>query len=107
MASGLSGQNFAFNGYLPIDAHARAARLKQLEQRSGREASAQMFIETPFRNVRMFEAVLGAWFARYDAVRGGGRDGGKRIYTYPPGRRWRKEAVPDIDKRPTVFIIQK
>lgn len=107
MASGLSGQNFAFNGYLPIDAHARAARLKQLEQRSGREASAQMFIETPFRNVRMFEAVLGACSPDTMLCVAADVTGeSEYIRTLPVGR-WRKEAVPDIDKRPTVFIIQK
>lgn len=57
MASGLSGQNFAFNGYLPIDATARIKRIKQLEERSRAEKQTQFFIETPYRNASMLETL--------------------------------------------------
>lgn len=107
MASGLSGQNFAFNGYLPIDASARAVRLRQLEQRSEKESSAQMFIETPFRNVKMFEAVLAACSPSTLLCVAADITGEEEsIATYSIAQ-WRKVPVPDIDKRPTVFIIQK
>ena len=56
MASGLEGQRFAFCGYLPREAKERAQRIRELEQRSGREKETQIFIETPYRN----EALLGA-----------------------------------------------
>lgn len=57
MASGLNGQSFAFHGYLPTDANDRAARLRQLEQRSRQEKQTQILIETPYRNEAMLEAL--------------------------------------------------
>ena len=58
MASGMNGQQFTFNGYLPIQQSARAAAIKTLESRSEKETSTQIFIETPFRNTALFEALL-------------------------------------------------
>lgn len=58
MASGFNGQSFAFHGYLPIGDEARAARLKQLEQRVYAEDQTQLFIETPYRNVRLMQFLL-------------------------------------------------
>lgn len=57
MASGLNGQSFAFNGYLPTDAALRGKRLKELEIRSRHEKQTQLFIETPYRNAAMLEAI--------------------------------------------------
>lgn len=57
MASGLNGQSFAFNGYLPTDAAARTKRIKQLEDRSRQEKQTQLLIETPYRNGAMLEAL--------------------------------------------------
>jgi 16S rRNA (cytidine1402-2'-O)-methyltransferase len=58
MASGLNGQSFAFNGYLPTDAGQRDKRIKELEQRSRKEKQTQLFIETPYRNAAMLEALV-------------------------------------------------
>ena len=58
MSSGLGGQSFAFNGYLPVDASDRAKRLKALESRAWTEGQTQLFIETPYRNEKMFQALL-------------------------------------------------
>ncbi len=58
MASGLNGQSFAFNGYLPTDPALRTKRLKELEQRSRNEKQTQLFIETPYRNGAMLEALV-------------------------------------------------
>jgi 16S rRNA (cytidine1402-2'-O)-methyltransferase len=58
MASGLNGQSFAFNGYLPTDAAQRAKRIRELEQRSRAEKQTQLFIETPYRNAAMLEALV-------------------------------------------------
>lgn len=57
-ASGLNGQNFAFVGYLPQDAAARLARLRELEALALRSGQAQLFIETPYRNAALFGALL-------------------------------------------------
>ena len=58
MASGLNGQSFAFNGYLPIDDGQRINRVKQLEARAYSEDQTQLFIETPYRNVKMMQTLL-------------------------------------------------
>jgi 16S rRNA (cytidine1402-2'-O)-methyltransferase len=58
MASGLEGQRFAFCGYLPRDARERAARIKELEQRSRKERETEIFIETPYRNEALMAALL-------------------------------------------------
>jgi 16S rRNA (cytidine1402-2'-O)-methyltransferase len=60
MASGLNGQSFAFNGYLPTDAAQRTKRIQQLEQRSRAEKQTQLLIETPYRNAAMLEALANA-----------------------------------------------
>ena len=60
MASGLNGQSFAFNGYLPTDAAQRSKRIKELEQRSRSEKQTQLLIETPYRNAAMLEALVSA-----------------------------------------------
>ncbi len=58
MASGLNGQRFAFQGYLPVDAARRASRIKLVEQRSSHEESTQLFIETPYRNDALLAALI-------------------------------------------------
>lgn len=57
-ASGLNGQSFAFVGYLPIEAAARAARIRELEATSRRLAQTQVMIETPYRNAALLAALL-------------------------------------------------
>ena len=57
-ASGLNGQSFAFVGYLPVEAAARAARIRELESLSRRAAQAQLAIETPYRNPALLAALL-------------------------------------------------
>lgn len=58
MGSGFNGQSFAFHGYLPIDESKRAQRLKQLEARVYSEDQTQLFIETPYRNMKMMQTLL-------------------------------------------------
>jgi 16S rRNA (cytidine1402-2'-O)-methyltransferase len=60
MASGLNGQSFAFNGYLPTDAAQRAKRIGQLETRSRTDKQTQLLIETPYRNAAMLDALVTA-----------------------------------------------
>jgi 16S rRNA (cytidine1402-2'-O)-methyltransferase len=57
-ASGLNGQSFAFVGYLPVDAAARSARIRELEALSRRTAQTQLMIETPYRNAQLLAALL-------------------------------------------------
>lgn len=60
MASGLNGQSFAFNGYLPTDAAQRTKRIKFLEERSRQDKQTQLFIETPYRNAALLAAIVNA-----------------------------------------------
>ena len=57
-ASGLNGQSFAFVGYIPVSAEARAARIRSVEATSRREGQTQLLIETPYRNAALLEALL-------------------------------------------------
>lgn len=57
MGSGLNGQSFAFNGYLPVDADERAKKLRDLEQRSRKAMQTQVWIETPYRNGALLDAL--------------------------------------------------
>lgn len=57
-ASGLNGQRFAFEGYLPQQAEPRLARMRELEQRSRREGQTQIAIETPYRNTALLQALI-------------------------------------------------
>lgn len=57
-ASGLNGQNFAFVGYLPADADQRKERIRQLESLALKTGQSQLFIETPYRNAAMLQALL-------------------------------------------------
>ena len=60
MASGLNGQRFAFNGYLPVDRSARAAAIRRLEERVRHSHETQLFIEAPYRNNQMLETLASA-----------------------------------------------
>ncbi len=57
ISSGLNGQNFAFNGYLPVKPAERSAKLRELERRAG-EGYAQIFMETPYRSQKMVETII-------------------------------------------------
>ena len=58
IASGFNGQNFTFNGYLPIDKNARIKKIKELENKAIREDQTQIFMETPFRNMSLLNDIL-------------------------------------------------
>ncbi|TSA29112.1 MAG: SAM-dependent methyltransferase [Bacteroidetes bacterium] len=58
MASGFNGQNFAFHGYLPIDRKDRQRRIRELERSAVERDQTQLFIETPYRNKALFEALI-------------------------------------------------
>jgi 16S rRNA (cytidine1402-2'-O)-methyltransferase len=109
MASGLSGQSFAFNGYLPTDAVQRAKRIKTLEDRSRQEKQTQLFIETPYRNGVLLESLAGACSpATQICVATDLTLTTERIKTQPAAK-WKADlasgGMPDFHKRPTVFLL--
>jgi len=104
-ASGLNGQKFCFHGYLPVQDHARAAALAELEDRSRRDAATQIFIETPYRNNQLLETLLRTCAAEtLLCIATDLTLAGESVRTQAVAR-WRA-AVPDINRRPTVFLLQ-
>lgn len=106
MASGFNGQNFAFNGYLPIDKRDRRKEIKRLESLSGEQQQSQSFIETPYRNNQMFESIISTLQPQTRlCVACDITLPTEYIKTYT-AEEWAKKKV-DLNKRPTIFIIQK
>ncbi|MCF8177049.1 MAG: SAM-dependent methyltransferase [Sulfuritalea sp.] len=105
MASGLDGQRFAFHGYLPAREPERSDRIVELEQESARKHQTQIFIETPYRNTALFNALLLA--CRPDTRICLATDltlDSEQIRTYRVNQ-WKSKPTPELDKRPTVFLM--
>lgn len=105
MASGLNGQRFAFQGYLPAKDAERTKALRELESESRKRHQTQLFIETPYRNRAMFEAILAS-------CQPGTRLTVATDLTLPGEtvrtltiQEWKKQTPPDIERRPTVFLL--
>ncbi|XZG71157.1 SAM-dependent methyltransferase [Chitinibacteraceae bacterium HSL-7] len=105
MASGANGQKFRFNGYLPAQEGERAQALKALEATSVREGQAELFIETPYRNDALFDAMLTQ--CKPDTRLTVARD-----LTCPDElvvslviADWKKAERPDLKKRPAIFVL--
>lgn len=105
MASGLNGQSFAFNGYLPVDESERAKKLKALESRAWNESQTQLLIETPYRNRKMFEAILHTLRPQTRlCVAAGITTADEYIHTHSI-QDWKRIQLPDLSKIPTIFLI--
>jgi len=107
MASGLEGQRFAFHGYLPVDRAPRRATLLKLEQESGREQRTQIFIEAPYRNQQLLQAILDTCHG--DTLLCLAVDltlETEFIHTRTIAA-WSKRELPVINRRPTVFLLQR
>ncbi|MGV0949461.1 MAG: SAM-dependent methyltransferase [Azonexus sp.] len=105
MASGLNGQRFAFQGYLPAKEAERAKTLRELEAESRKRGQTQIFIETPYRNQQLFASILqtcqpGTRFAVATDL----SLPGESVRTRTVGQ-WKKETPPEIERRPTVFLL--
>jgi len=105
MASGFNGQNFAFNGYLPIDKSERKNTLKRLEKISKEHNQSQLFIETPYRNNQLMESMCATLNSQTQlCVACDITLPSEYIKTFSMAQ-WKKTKV-DLHKRPTLFIIQ-
>jgi 16S rRNA (cytidine1402-2'-O)-methyltransferase len=105
ISSGMNGQNFAFNGYLPVDKTDRIRKLQFLENRAKAENQSQIFMETPFRNMKMIEDILS--ICRNETLLCIAADitlTSEFIKTKTISE-WKKN-IPEINKRPTIFIIK-
>ena len=105
MASGMNGQQFRFHGYLPIENAQRNKLLKELEAQSIRNGSTEIFIETPYRNNQLLDALLKECRPSSRLCIGVDITGpGEWIITRSI-RDWQKNK-PDIHKRPAIFLLQ-
>ena len=105
MASGLNGQSFAFNGYLPVKPPERSKALKALERRAHAEHQSQIFIEAPYRNVKLMEQMLQVCSPDTLLTVACDITSPEELIRSLSIKAWRAEGVPDIAKRPTIFII--
>lgn len=106
MASGLNGQNFAFNGYLPIDSKERKRKILELEQRSKQEQQAQLFIETPYRNNKMLEVLCQTLHPETMLCVACDITLPSEYIMTQPISKW-KGNKEDLHKRPAIFVIQQ
>lgn len=106
MASGLNGQNFAFNGYLPIDKSERRKAIKKLEKRSLDQNQAQCFIETPYRNNALLEDIVASVSPETSVCVACDLTLPSEFILTKPAKDWKNISV-DLHKRPTLFILQK
>ncbi len=105
IASGMNGQNFAFNGYLPIHPQDRTKKLLALEMRSRKEHQAQIFMETPFRNPKFLDDILKTLNKNTRLCIATDISLASESIVTKTIADW-KTQKPDIHKRPTIFIIQ-
>lgn len=104
MASGLSGQSFIFHGYLPIDKAERRKSIVQLEKDAGFKRTTQIFMETPFRNNQMFATILENCNPDTLLCVACNITAPDELVLTLPVRDWKKR-VPDLHKKPTIFLI--
>lgn len=106
MASGFNGQSFAFHGYLPIDGGERAKTLKHLEARAYTEHQTQLFIETPYRNLKMFDDILRTCRPQTKLCIAANLTCDDEYAVTRTVAEWKNQRPP-IDKIPCIFLISK
>jgi 16S rRNA (cytidine1402-2'-O)-methyltransferase len=106
MSSGFNGQNFAFNGYLPIDNSERKLAIKELEKLSKDKNQSQIFIETPYRNQKMFSELVNNLSPNTLLCVASDITLNSEFIKTLSVNEWKNQSI-DLHKRPTIFIIQK
>jgi 16S rRNA (cytidine1402-2'-O)-methyltransferase len=106
MASGFNGQGFTFNGYLPIDATERKKKIQQLEQIVTSNGIAQLFIETPYRNNPLLEAILQTCHPTTQLCIGVDITGPTESIKTATIQYW-KNNKPELHKKLAIFILGK
>ena len=105
MASGLNGQQFAFLGYLPVDKQARNLKLKEIEKRAQTYNETQIFIETPYRNMQMLEAILSICNANTRLCIASQVSLPDELIVTKRITEWKQSTLLDLHKKPTVFLL--
>lgn len=105
MASGFNGQRFAFEGYLPRDDQQRRHRLQQMLRRIDSERQTQIFIETPYRNLRLFEDLINTLPPQTLLCVASDITGANESIVTRSVAQWRNSALPPINKVPSIFLL--
>ncbi|NVK53740.1 MAG: SAM-dependent methyltransferase [Flavobacteriaceae bacterium] len=106
MSSGMNGQNFAFNGYLPIDKSDRKRAIKELEKLSKEKNQSQIFIETPYRNEKLFTDLKATLTPTTQLCIAADITLATEYIKTASVQNWKHEKL-DLHKRPAIFIIHK
>jgi 16S rRNA (cytidine1402-2'-O)-methyltransferase len=106
MASGFNGQNFAFHGYLPIENNARSKKIKELEKTLFREDQTQIFIETPYRNMKLLNSILENCSNKTNLCIASDITLDSEFIISKSIYNWKKN-IPEINKKPTIFLLYK
>lgn len=105
MASGLDGQRFTFLGYIPSDKAARVQKLREIEQASRKQHETQIFIETPYRNQHMLEDILATCHGETRLCVACNISLDSELIVTKRVADWKKAPLPDLHKKPTVFLL--
>ncbi len=105
MASGLNGQRFAFQGYLPAKEAERMKVLRELEAESRKRRQTQIFIETPYRNRQLFDSILQASQPGTRLTLATDLSLPSESVRTQTVQQWKKQTPPDIERRPTVYLL--
>lgn len=106
MASGFNGQNFAFNGYLPKERGERIKKIKELENLALKRNQTQLFIETPYRNMHLLEDLLANCSSQVKLCIACDVTLETEFIKTKTISEWKKQ-LPDLNKRPAIFLINK
>lgn len=106
MASGFNGQSFTFNGYLPKERSERIKKIKDLERLAQQKDQTQLFIETPYRNAHLLDDILTTCDGKTPLCIACDITLPTEFIKTKTVAAWKKE-IPDLNKRPTIFLIYK
>ncbi|NNK71180.1 MAG: SAM-dependent methyltransferase [Flavobacteriaceae bacterium] len=106
MSSGMNGQSFTFNGYLPIDKSERKKELKRLERLSAERNQTQIFIETPYRNNQLLQDIMQVLGNMTRICVASDLSLPTEYIRTKTVAEWKNETI-DLHKRPTIFILHK
>lgn len=104
ISSGLNGQNFTFNGYLPVKPQERVARIKELEKRAS-EGFAQIFMETPYRNQAMLESLISTCNKDMQLCIAADISLNEEVIRTMKISEWQKN-IPSLTDKLVVFVLQ-
>ena len=105
MASGMNGQAFCFHGYLPVKPQARAQALSALDAQSRATRRTELFIETPYRNGALLQAMAETLDAKTRVCVAADLTLPSETIESRTAREWRREDVERFDKRPAIFLL--